>query len=350
MKVLLDGTPLLGQRSGVGRYTAALLAELAGMPEVDAIACAFTARGQRRLRRLLPPGVRARGLPVPARALQRAWRRYDAPPVELLAGVAEVLHATNFVLPPTRRARGVLTVHDLAFFDAPDVLSPAQRDLAELVQRSARRAAVVYTPSRAVAAEVTDRLRVPAERVHVTPLGVDRVWFSARPPGETLRARLALPAEYLLFVGAAQPRKDLPTLLAAHATVPGLPPLVIAGPPGWGEPPAARHLGYLPDDALRAVVAGATALVLPSRAEGFGLPVLEAFACGTAVIASELPALREISGGLARLVPAGEREAWAAALTAGPVSTGGQRRAWAATFSWAACARATLAGYRAALS
>ncbi len=224
------GTPLLGQRSGIGRYTAALLRELATRSDVDVMVTAFTDRGQIALRGVVPSGVAVHGGPVPARALRALWQWVDWPPTELLAGDADVLHATNFVLPPSKRAPGVVTVHDLAFLDRPDFLSPPQRDLPDLVKRSAARATIVCTPSNAVAQQVTRRLGVPAERVVVTPLGVDHSWFGSVAPTDALRARLGLPPRYLLFVGAAQPRKGLDVLLEAHRSQPALAPLVSQGP------------------------------------------------------------------------------------------------------------------------
>ncbi len=354
-RVLLDGGPLLGQRSGIGRYTGALLRELAGRCDVDVMVTAFTARGQRELRAAVPPGVRVRGGPVPARALHTLWRRMSWPPTELLAADSDILHATNFVLPPSKRARGVVTVHDLAFLDHPEYLAPQQRTLPELVKRSVARAAVVCTPSAAVAQQVLRRLDVDAERVVVTPLGVDQAWLDAVAPTAALRARLGLPSRYLLFVGAAQPRKGLDVLLAAHATQPDLAPLVLAGPAGWG--PALRTssrvhaLGYLSEADVRCAVAGATAVVLPSREEGFGLPVLEAMATGVPVVCSDLAALREISGGLASLVPPEDSTALAAALAAADSADGDpdgavDRRAHAAGYTWLACADATVRAYR----
>ncbi|HEY8371175.1 MAG TPA: glycosyltransferase family 1 protein [Pseudonocardiaceae bacterium] len=360
IQVLLDGTPLLGHRTGVGRYTAALAEELASMPEVDVRAVAFTLRGWRALRTVLPHGLRARGLPSSARLLRTLWLRAPFPPVELLAGPTNVMHATNFVLPPAVRARGVLTIHDLAFLDVPEELPPVERDLPELVRRSAQRAAVVCTPTEAVARVVRERLGVPEDRVVVTPLGVDPAWFTARPPSEALRERLGLPSEYLLFVGADGPRKGLRTLLAAHRADPDLPPLVLAGPSGYGpvrSEPNGRVLrtGYLSDVDLRSVVAGAAALVLPSRDEGFGLPVLEALACSVPVVCSDVPALREVSGGQGLHVPPGDAEALGTALrkaldAPSDPATLAARRSRAAEFTWRRCAEATVHAYRLALS
>jgi len=355
LRVLIDGTPLLGNRTGVGRYTAALAEELASLSDVDMRAVAFTLRGWRRLRTVLPHGAQARGMPVSAQLLRRSWLRAPFPPVELFAGFTDVVHGTNFVLPPAMAAAGVLTVHDLAFLDAPHELPPSDARLPELVRISARRAAVVCTPSNAVALQVRERLGVPADQVVTTPLGIDPAWFAARSPGDDLRRRTGLPKEYLLFVGAAGPRKSLDWLLTAHAAAPDLPPLVLAGPGHTRGGDRVRVTGYLPEVDLRGVMAGASALVLPSRDEGFGLPVLEAMACDVPVVCTDVPALREVSGGHAALVPFGDIEALAAAMTralADPPTAQvlAARRTHAGGFTWRRCAERTVAAYRQAMA
>jgi glycosyltransferase involved in cell wall biosynthesis len=353
--VLLDGTPLLGNRTGIGRYTAALAEELASMPDVDMRAVAFTLRGWRKLRRVLPHGSRARGMPVSARLLRRCWLRAPFPPVELFAGFTDVVHGTNFVLPAAIRAAGVLTIHDLAFLDAPEELAPSDAELPRLVARSAERAAVVLTPTRAVAEVTADRLGISPDKIVVTPLGVDLAWFTARPPSEALRRRIGLPKSYLLFVGGAGPRKALGWLLKAHEATPQLPPLVLAGPGHRSHNENVRSIGYLSDVDLRSVVAGASALVLPSRDEGFGLPVLEAMACDVPVVCSDVPALREISGGHASLVPFGDVEAMGTALVAAlenPPTPAmlADRRTHAAEFTWRRTAELTVSAYRRAMA
>jgi glycosyltransferase involved in cell wall biosynthesis len=349
MRVGLDATPLLGTRTGIGRYTASLLAALAGLPGDDELlATAFTLRG-----RLsgLPDGVRVRSRPVPARGLQAAWARSELPPVELLTGRLDVFHATNFVLPPLHRARGVVTVHDLAFLHHADTVSAASARYRTLVPRSLDRAAVVLTPSQAVAGQVRDAY-APTVPVVAVPHGVDAGWLEPQPtPAE---AGLDLPAEYVLFVGTLEPRKDVATLLAAHRLLPGAPPLVLVGPPGWGarlDVGEAVTPGFLHDRQLRAAVAGARALVLPSRDEGFGLPVLEALAAGTPVLASDLPVLREVGGDLARYAPPGEPAAFADTLQRlledPPDPAPG--RAHAAEQTWRRCAERHRAAYSLAL-
>ncbi|GLZ38509.1 glycosyltransferase family 1 protein [Actinokineospora sp. NBRC 105648] len=353
IRVLIDGTPLLGNRTGIGRYTGALAEELASSSHVDMRAVAFTLRGWRALRRVLPHGVQARGIPVPARLLRLAWLKAPFPPVELFAGLTDVVHGTNFVLPAAFRAAGVLTIHDLNFLDHPDELNRFDTHLPELVGLSARRAGIICTPTRAVAEQVVERLEVSEDKVRVTPLGVDPAWFTARPPNLDLARKLGLPAQYLLFVGAAGPRKALEWLLKAHAATPELPPLVLVGPGHRSSDQRVITTGYLSESDLRSVVAGAGALALPSRDEGFGLPVLEAMACDVPVVCTDIPALREVTGGHARLVPFGDTEALATALTdalenpADP-TTISTRRTHAATHTWRRCAELTVAAYRAA--
>lgn len=345
-RVGLDATPLLGVRTGIGRYVEHLVAELPGAG-VDVVATAFTLRG----RLALPPPVTVRQRPVPARALQALWSRTAVPPVEWLTGRVEVFHGTNFVLPPVRRAAGVLTVHDLSYLRYPDTVAAASLRYRELVPRGLSRAAVVLTPSHAVAAEVREEYGLAPERVVATQLGVDPLWFDATPGPE---------AGHLLFVGTVEPRKGLPVLLDAlrllHAEDPAFPPLVLAGQPGWGPAlstaglpaGAVRTAGYLEPPALRSLVAGAAALVFPSVYEGFGLPPLEAFAAGTPVVASDIPVIREVTGSLATLVPVGDAAALAGALRSvlGAPGDPAPRVAHARRFRWADTAAATAAAYR----
>ena len=426
MRVGLDATPLLGQRTGVGQYVAGLVegfGELAAaepprcsgrapaVPE-ELVLVPFTWRGTRDLPRVALPqpagaagaeggpagAAGAEGGPagpgsavagadgepsgaapgpagsrriqvrcgrrrVPARLLATLWARVPWPPVEWLAGPVDVFHATNFASPPARRAVPVVTVHDLTYLRYPEMVTAASARYRELVPRGLARGAVVCTPTAAVAAEVAETYRVPADRVVVTPLGVRPAWRSARPPEPGWLAARGLPARYLLFVGSREPRKGLDVLLAAYrellADQPGAPPLVLAGPSGWGAavdlaglPDGALHMpGYLPEEELASLTAGAAVMVLPSRYEGFGLPPLQALACGTPVVASDLPALREVLGADADLVPAGDAAALAAALATTLKDDGGDaaraaRRARAAAFTWPACAAATLGAYQ----
>jgi glycosyltransferase involved in cell wall biosynthesis len=241
--------------------------------------------------------------------------------------------------------------------------------LRELVPRALRRAAVVCTPSRAVAEQVEEAYGLPPDRIQVTPLGVDAGWAATAAPDAAWLAARGLPPRYVLFVGTVEPRKMLPTLLDAKrqlaGTAAGEVPLVVLGPEGWGprldltgiDAGQVVLTGYRDDAEVRAIVAGAAVLAFPSAAEGFGLPPLEAFSAGVPVVASDLPVTREVLGddaARATLVPVGDAAALAGALAdrldrPDPPGAAAARRGWAARYTWAATAATTLEAYRRAV-
>jgi len=363
VRVGVDATPLLGQRSGVGRYLEGLLEGLASAPDApEVLLTLFSIRG--RVPPPLPAGTTLAPRRAPARLLNRAWAVAPFPPVELLTGRVDVFHGSNFVLPPLARAGGTVTVHDLTYLRYPDTVDDQVRAYRELVPRALRRAARVLTVSHAIADELVDEYRLAPDQVVVAPLGVSPTWAHAAPLDAAGRARLGVPDRYLLFAGNLEPRKDLGTLVRAHRAArradPDTPQLVVVGPAGWGDawgpsgPPDRSDvvlLGFVPDADLRALLAGARALCSPSRYEGFGLPVLESLAAGTPVLASDIPAHREVADGHARLLPVGDVDAWAGALgdddlpDAEAVDAG---RRHAATHTWRRCADRHLEAWRSA--
>ena len=364
LHVGIDATPLLGHKTGIGVYVDALIRELA-QSTVRLTATAFTLRGRAALADAVPDGVRTQARPVPARLLRGVWARTELPPVEWLCGGVDVFHGTNFVLPPTRRAAGVVSVHDLSFLRYPQTVNADSLRYRELVPRSVRRAAAVCVLSQAMGTEISAEYGIAEDRIHVAPPGVDDAWFSATPMTVAERAGLGLPERYVLAVGTLEPRKNLRHLVTAYAQVrasaPSTPPLVLAGPSGWGPQLDAGALpkgsliltGYLSNEQLRGVVAGAACLAYPTLYEGFGMPPVEALACGVPVIASDLPVTREVLGDAATLVDPADVDALAHALTTeldAPwhASVVAARRAQARRWTWRGCADAVLAAYAAA--
>ena len=359
----LDATPLLGQPTGVGRYVQGLISGLSQLEDPpQPVLALFSLRGSASLPQPHPPATRWAPIRLPARLLHRAWSRSTFPPVELVTGRVHVFHGTNFVLPPRATAGGVVTVHDLAFLRFPETVQRQTLAYRALVPAAVKCSDAVVTVSSSVAEELQAEYGVPADKIVVAPNGVDRRWFQASQPGPEELARLGLPQNYLLFIGNLEPRKNLGVLLRAYALArredPRLGSLVLAGPAGWGDRWAGSEgpgqgvvlAGYLPQRDLESVVAGCQALCMPSLYEGFGLPIIEAFAVGRPVMASDIPAHRETAGQWARLVPPRDVDAWAQALLDsgqldGPQQTE-KRREWARNFTWANSARRHLEAYR----
>lgn len=326
LRVLLDGTPLIGPRTGIGRYTEGLLAELGRRGVVD-VAAAGLARGADPLvLPELPPGVPLRRTRVPGRVVLAARRLHLEPPLELLCGRSDVFHATNFLAPPMWSTALVVTVHDLAFHTHPQTMNPAAVDLAVRLPPTLRRASAVCTVTAAVRDQVVGLFDLDPADVFVTPNAVGPEWFAAEPADAALRARVGLPERYLVFVGTREPRKDLGTLLAAHAALrrrdPDAPALLVIGAGGWGSDPMSTvpegvvSPGYLPQDDVVRLVAGSAGLVLPSLDEGFGMPATEALAAGVPVVVSDIPALCEVTGDAALRFTVGDVDALTTALVA----------------------------------
>ncbi|MGS0687139.1 glycosyltransferase family 4 protein [Nakamurella sp. GG22] len=292
-------------------------------------------------------------LPAGHRVLNRLWRR-GVPP--WVSGTA--VHATTPLAPPAL-GRTVVTVHDAVAWTHPETLSPRGVDWHRaMIGRAMKHAKAVVVPSCAVADDLAGIFPAASDRVHVVPHGVTAL--VAPPDAQARRDRMGLAEPYFLSVATLEPRKGLDVLIDALAMPAARRArLAVAGQPGWGgvdlpalaaaagiSPDRLVLLGRLPDEDLAAAMQGATALVAPSRSEGFGLPVLEAFAAGTPVICSDAPALVELSGGAAIVVPCEDRAALADALESfdgvdGP-SAELRRRGLerAALFSWAAAADA----------
>ncbi|MEA2591974.1 MAG: hypothetical protein QOD62_1805 [Actinomycetota bacterium] len=370
MRIAYDAAPLLNPRTGVGHYAAALLdAMLAADPELEV---AMFAVGRQpapatilglsgALRGASGGNGRAtlRRVPIPARLVVGAWELARYPRGEVLFGRAGAVHGTNFWIPPLRRRNGVVTVHDLTYLLYPEFCTPQVRRYRWILPQVLKRCAVVLTPSETVAEQVSSELAFPRDRIVVTPEGVRPSALRSGAPATGPDRR-----GYLLFTGTREPRKNLDRLLRAFAQVGDLDlDLVVAGPAGWGSGDLrARTVelgiagrvefpGYLGDEDLAALLAGARAFVFPSLYEGFGLPPLEAMAAGVPVVAARAGALPEVLGDAPVWCDPLDVESIAAAIRAAVSDDGLRARAVAAGharaagYDWAETARLTLGAY-----
>ena len=338
---------------GIGRYVRSLVAALPGVG-VTPVTFAAGAR---------PPGID--GVYVDLGRPRGGWR-YEAWhrlrwPVVHAPGA--VVHAPSLAVPPPGRRPLVVTVHDLVVLRHPELLTPRgvafHRRGLELARREA---AVVVVPTAFGRDELVAE-GFDADRVHVASHGVALPPVAPADPGAAL-ARRGVRPPFVLFVGTVEPRKGVPELLAAHAALradrghPDL-GLVLAGAMGWGEipdlsAPGVQALGEVDDVTLDALYGAAVALALPSRYEGFGLPVAEAMARSCPVVVSDAACLPEVAGGAGVVVPTGDVDALAGALERllGDEIFRGERvaagRARAASFTWATSAAAHAAASAAA--
>lgn len=379
LRVAIDATAALRQRAGIGRFAREMIRALLARDAHDyRLLVLDRRRGEEpALAELLvaaPAGRRPplRFLPLPERALTLAWHRLRLPlPLDPWLDDAEVAHFPDYLAPPARRPALVATVHDLSFLAHPERAEPAlARFLARALPRSLRRCAVVLADSESTRRDLVARLGIEESRTARAYGGVDPGIGRVRDPAAlaALRDRLGLDRPFVLGVGTLEPRKDWPTLiraferaamgpLAGHA-------LVIAGGRGWREGPIleaaaasgadVRLLGFVPDQDLPALYSLAAAFAFPSVYEGFGLPPLEALACGVPTAVSDVSSLPEVVGDAALRVPPGDEAAWAAALARLGTDAALRARlaaagpARAARFTWARCAAEVEAAYEAA--
>ena len=332
MRIGIDYTAAARQRAGIGRYTRELVrALLAHDRQNDYTLFAATGR--------VEPGsyeweqrdnVRVRTVPISDDWLARIWHRLRLPvPVELATGPLDVFYSPDFALPPTLRGtRTLLTVHDLSFLHYPNHFVPKLvRYLRNVVPRSVARADRVLADSQATHDDLIEHLGTPGEKIDVLYSGVSERFSPASESGERdrLQERYAIGERpYALSVGTLQPRKNYPRLIEAFGQVDTEAELLIAGGKGWLveeiDAAAARHagdvrlLGFVDDGDLPALYRNATLFAFPSLYEGFGLPVLEAMACGTPVVCSNTSSLPEVAGEAALLVDPTRVDAIAAAI------------------------------------
>ncbi|HRW36320.1 MAG: glycosyltransferase family 4 protein [Acidimicrobiales bacterium] len=331
VRVGFDATSLLEPLTGVGTVADALLRGLAARSDVEVHAFAVSWRGRGRLADAVPAGATVHGRPLPARLARMAWAHADHPTVGALVGRVDVVHGPNFVVPPGGRAAEVVTVHDLTALRFPEMCTPDVLEWPGLLRRALRRGAWVHAVSASVADEVREAFPEAGERVVAVPNGLAPP-LPEGPATDAAAGRALAGAErYVLALGTVEPRKDLPTLVAAFdalAAADASLRLVVAGADGLAADElaaavaAAAHgdrvvrRGRVDDHQRAALLRGASVLAYPSRYEGFGLVPLEAMAVGTPVVATRVGAIAEVAGEAALLVPERDRDALADALHA----------------------------------
>ncbi len=314
--IAIDYTPAYEQGGGIGRYVRELIAALGNIDAPNNHYRLFVAgAGRKPLPKIPSTQFAWKPTALTPTWLARLWGRARLPfPVEFFTGDVDLYHATDFVLPPTRaKTRTVLTVHDLSFLRVPETASPGlRRYLENVVPRSVQRAHYVLADSEATKHDLIRYYQTDAEKIEVLYSGVDNRF---RPITDTLeitrvRQQYHIPDRpYVLSVGTVQPRKNYPALIEAvsrlnHSEI----CIVIVGGKGWLDDPIFEAIhrlrmqdrvifaGFAADDDLPALYSGSLCMALPSLYEGFGLPVLEAMACGVPVITSNLSSLPEVAG------------------------------------------------------
>ncbi|HLB12881.1 MAG TPA: glycosyltransferase family 1 protein [Dehalococcoidia bacterium] len=372
MHVGLDYTPAIRQGGGIGRLTRGLVQ---GLSQVDRENhYSLLVRG--RLRPVdLPANFRVRRLPISDRLSHVVWHRMGMPlAVDLFTGRLDLFHSLDYLLPPVRKGARVITVHDLTFLVVPQYAEPKlARYLARALPHSIARASLVLADSEATRQDLLTLLEVPPEKVEVVYAGVDPSFKRVTDISRLgrVREKYGLEGPFILNVGTLEPRKNLEGLVRAFALLRGearLPHrLALAGGRGWlyqglfglveelGLRELVSFLGYVAEEDLPALLSLAEAFVYPSFYEGFGLPPLEAMACGAPVVASTAPCLPEVLGEAALLVDPTDHQALASAvlrvledsqLRCTLLAKGTQQ---AAKYTWTAAAERALSLYRRAV-
>ena len=331
MRIGLDGQPLTKPRTGVGHYTFELARALATRRPEDSFELVAADSFPASIIRETASTPNLRAVSVKANVLMRRWSSIGLPRYMRQAAL-DLFHGTNYQLPLMNAKRNVLTVHDLSFLTYPATHDPRFARRARwrlpIMLRAASR---IITPTEAIKDELSSRFNLDPFRITVTPEAPRESFFPMKREDTTdVRQRLGIENDFILFVGTIEPRKNLQTLVRAFERISRetdrRPQLVIAGGEGWLTDDfehlvhgsvfreRMRLTGYLTDEELRALYSSCKVFVSPSLYEGFGLPPLEAMACGAPVIASRIPAHEETLKDNARLIEPTDESALANAI------------------------------------
>ena len=331
LTVGLDFRPALSRATGVGRYFQGLVAGLARVDREHDFVLFSSSWKERAVPEPRPDNFRLVDRRLPVRVLNALWNRAEAPTFDFLAGErVDVAHSPTPLLLPARNAKRIVTICDLFFLDRPEATTAEiRRDYASLAASHAKRADAILAISETTAADVVSKLGVPEERVFVVHAGLDERFRRGLETSASGNGGGPGGGDYLLTVATLEPRKNLVTLLEALARLRARGfdgKLRLAGGPGVDAERIERtidelrlggtveRLGYVPADALPALYRGARVAVMPSLWEGFGLPLLEAMASETPIVATDLPVHHEVAGDAAVYAPALDADAIADAI------------------------------------
>jgi glycosyltransferase involved in cell wall biosynthesis len=371
MRIAIDYTSAVRQGAGIGRYTRGLISALATLDGRNRYTLLVAGGGSHRPASMpSEPNFAYRQLPGTDRALAILWHRFLLPLyADVWAGGADLFHSPDFALPPLLRAVGLVTVHDLSYMHYPEHAQPGlMRYLGKAVPRSVRRARLVLADSGSTRDDIISFLGTKPDRIRVVYAGVGREFHPVTEPGVLARVRgqYGLEWPFVLNVGTLEPRKNHLRLLEAfsllteaHADL----HLMLVGGKGWlyddvhaavdrlGLRDRVVFPGFVRDEDLPSLYTMAAAFAYPSLYEGFGLPVLEALACGTPTVCSDSSSLPEVAGDAALLVHPNDVDGLARALTRilSDETLRGQLRGrgllQAARFTWEAAAASLMACY-----
>lgn len=325
LKIAFDAQVLLkGEKTGIAWCAESILLQLAKQKEIEkqlnCFTFAYRAENKAQIEKYRKLGYDILACKwfhdVPYRMI---WNYLPIPYWIFFPRKVDVTIFFNYAIPPRVYGKKIVFVHDMAYRAYPETVRKKTRYFLELVlQKSCERADQIITISEFSKREIIKYLKVQEEKITVIPLGVDRKRFHAhyhKDQIEKVKEKYGLEGEYLLYVGTIEPRKNLKRLIEAYAQLPRkVPKLILAGKKGWfykeifqtveklGIKKRVKFLGYVADRDVPLLIAGAKCFLFPSLYEGFGLPPLEAMACGVPVVTSNTSAIPEVVGDAAVLI------------------------------------------------
>ncbi|MBU2577793.1 glycosyltransferase family 4 protein [Patescibacteria group bacterium] len=341
MKIGIDISQIAYEGTGVATYTRCLVEAMVKLNQEDTfVLFGSSLRNKKPLaeftKRLGAKNVKKKLSFLPPKILEFLWNGIHVFPIETLTGSLDVFHSSDWLEPPTRRARRVTTVHDLAIYKYPETFS--KRGGHDIVKNQKRKLYFVKRYSDAIIAvsettkrDLVDILKIPERKIKVVYEAAESVYY---PRSEMLvnetKKKFAIEGDYLLCVGTREPRKNLERVIMAFTEIAAADKeisLVIAGKYGWGDDNLklktqdsklkthVKILGYVGKEELARLYTGAKAFLYPSLYEGFGLPIVEAMSCGVPVITSDIGSMKEIAGSSGLLVNPQSIESIAGAIS-----------------------------------